>query len=79
MNKYLVIKSEDGVDLFHSIVKEVDFEAAGKTLQDSLHEVEDDFNRTYKIFPLVEYEFDEKQKVVVPPGTPMQILTKIPM
>ncbi len=73
LSKFLVIKRIDEKDYFHSIEKGKDMSEARSSLLEKIETYTNDSDTTYLMFPMVPYEFDANQKIVVPKGTPMCI------
>ena len=71
MKKFLVIKSSDNADYFHSIIRGNSLDAAANCFEESC---EYDHSTTYFIYPLVAYSFDENNRIVVPPNTKMKLI-----
>jgi hypothetical protein len=74
MKKFLVIKYEAFSDFFHKVVKADSLEDASTKFTNS-----NDYeaNKAYFIYPLVNYSFDENNRVVVPENTPCNFIFAI--
>lgn len=67
MKKFLVIKHENTSDFFHSVIKADDLDDASTKFKES-----NDYEakKSYFIYPLVNYSFDDDNRIVVPENTP---------
>ncbi|WP_209124465.1 hypothetical protein [Alkalihalobacillus sp. BA299] len=71
MKKFLVIKRTDNADYFHSVIKAESLDNAAEIFEESS---EYDHLTTYFIYPLVDYSFNENNRIIVPPNTKMKII-----
>ncbi|MFP7474243.1 hypothetical protein SFC55_24985 [Niallia taxi] len=74
MKNFLVIKHETFSDFFHSVIKADSLDEASKKFI-----VSNDYESTkgYFIFPLVNYSFDENNRISVPENTPRRFVLAV--
>lgn len=78
MKKFLVIRTFENKDYFHSIIKSSELQSASDIFREQLDEspVEEG---VYQISPLVDYHFDENHRIVIPEGTDIELIFVFPI